>query len=127
MLGFEIRGLRLSGSFLSIVLAMALLGPAPAAALGVGCALVDACVSRRSLDRALVNIATYATFPLVGGLAIEWLVGDSTCTAATRCGSRPSCCSCSWPPTRSTSLMIAAATCVRATACRCARSLPRRS
>ena len=39
MLGFEIRGLRLSGSFLSIVLAMALLGPAPAVALALACAL----------------------------------------------------------------------------------------
>ena len=35
MLGFEIKGLRLSGSFLSIVLAMALLGPAPAVALAL--------------------------------------------------------------------------------------------
>ena len=38
MLGFEIKGLRLSGSFLSIVLAMALLGPAPAAAVTGGAA-----------------------------------------------------------------------------------------
>ena len=34
LLNVEIRGLRLSGSFVSFVLAMALLGPAPAAALG---------------------------------------------------------------------------------------------
>ena len=54
---------------------MALLGPAPAAAIGVVSALVDAFVSRRSLDRALVNVATYAVFPLVGGFAIEFLVG----------------------------------------------------
>ena len=37
---------------------------------------VDAAVSRRSLDRSLVNVATFATFALVGGLAIHWLVGD---------------------------------------------------
>lgn len=74
-ISFEIRGLRLSGSFLALVLAMALLGPAPAAAIGIVSALVDAFVSRRSVDRALVNIATYASFPLVGGLAIELLVG----------------------------------------------------
>src|SRR5215218_1695102 len=73
-ISFEIRGLRLSGAFLALVLAMALLGPAPAAAIGVVSALVDALVSRRSLDRALVNVATYAVFPLVGGLAIEFLV-----------------------------------------------------
>ena len=32
-ISFEIRGLRLSGAFLALVLAMALLGPAPAAAI----------------------------------------------------------------------------------------------
>jgi putative nucleotidyltransferase with HDIG domain len=75
MLAFEIRGLRLSGSFLSIVLAMALLGPAPAAALGIACALVDGVATRRSIDRLLVNLATYATFPLLGGVAVDVLVG----------------------------------------------------
>ena len=75
-MGFDIRGMRLSGSFLSIVLAMALLGPAPAAALAVACALLDAVVSRRSIDRMLVNLATFATFPVLGGLAIRILVGD---------------------------------------------------
>jgi putative nucleotidyltransferase with HDIG domain len=74
----EVRGLRLSGSFLSLVLAMALLGPAPAAALAVSSALVDAVVSRRSLDRALVNVATFTTFPLVGGLMLNALAGGST-------------------------------------------------
>ena len=76
LLGFRVRGLELSGAFLSIVLAMALLGPAPAVALAVGCALVDTAVARRSLDSSIINIATYATFALVGGLAIHWLAGD---------------------------------------------------
>jgi putative nucleotidyltransferase with HDIG domain len=79
MLSVEVRGLRLSGSFLSLVLAMALLGPAPAAALGFVSMLVDAAVSRRSFERALVNLATFATFPLLGGLMIRALadgVGD---------------------------------------------------
>ena len=35
VMGFETRGLRLSGSFVALVLAMALLGPAPACALAV--------------------------------------------------------------------------------------------
>ena len=65
MLSVEVRGLRLSGSFLSLVLAMALLGPAPAAAIGFASMLIDALVTRRSIDRALVNLATFATFPLV--------------------------------------------------------------
>jgi len=65
LLSFELKGLRLSGSFLALVLAMALLGPAPAAA-----------ISRRSVDRALTNLATFATFPLVGGLMIGALTSD---------------------------------------------------
>jgi putative nucleotidyltransferase with HDIG domain len=67
---------RLSGSFLALVLAMALLGPAPAAALAVGCALADAAVSSQSWDKKLANIATFATFALVGGFAIDVLAGD---------------------------------------------------
>ncbi len=59
-----------------MVLAMALLGPAPAAALAAGCALVDVSVSRNSFDRVVINVATYATFALLGGLAVQWLAGD---------------------------------------------------
>ncbi|HET6547098.1 MAG TPA: HD-GYP domain-containing protein [Solirubrobacter sp.] len=76
IMGFVVRGLRLSGSFLALVLAMALLGPAPACALAVACALVDAAISRSSLDRKLVNLATFATYSVVGGIAIQALVGD---------------------------------------------------
>jgi putative nucleotidyltransferase with HDIG domain len=71
----EVRGLRLSGSFLALVLAMALLGPAPAVAIGIASSVLDAVISRRSLDRGLVNTATFALFPLLGGVAIEFLVG----------------------------------------------------
>jgi putative nucleotidyltransferase with HDIG domain len=76
LFGFEMKGMRLSGAFVSYVLAMALLGPAPAAALAVVCAILDSSVSRRSIDRVLINLATFATFPLAGGLMIEALVGD---------------------------------------------------
>jgi putative nucleotidyltransferase with HDIG domain len=75
MLSLEVRGMRLSGSFLSFVLAMALLGPAPAAALGAAAGLVDAIVWRPSCDRALVNVATYATISVVGGLTMNVLSG----------------------------------------------------
>jgi len=75
LITFEVRGLRLSGSFLALVLAMALLGPAPAAALGAGSSLLDSVFSRRSLDRALANLATFALFPLLGGIAIDFLLG----------------------------------------------------
>jgi putative nucleotidyltransferase with HDIG domain len=76
LLGFEIRGLRVSGSFVAIVLSMALLGPAPAVALAVTCGLVDAVVSRQSFDKKLANVATFATFALAGGLTIDALAGD---------------------------------------------------
>ena len=70
----EIRGLRLSGAFLAIVLAMALLGPAPAVALGVACVAGRRASSRGARSTALlVNIATFAMFPLLGGLAIDAL------------------------------------------------------
>src|SRR5215213_3120887 len=47
VLTIEFRGIRVSGSFLALVLAMALLGPAPAAAIGVVATLIDALFYRR--------------------------------------------------------------------------------
>ena len=71
----EIRGMRLSGSFLAIVLAMALLGPAPAVALGAASSLIDGAVSRRALARALGNTAIFMTFSLAGALAFRLTLG----------------------------------------------------
>jgi putative nucleotidyltransferase with HDIG domain len=62
---------RISGAFIALVLAMALLGPAPAAAIGVASVLVDNLRARNPLPRLVTNLAAYATFPLVGGLLIE--------------------------------------------------------
>src|SRR5215217_4925060 len=75
MLTVEVRGVWISGSFVALVLAMALLGPLPAAAIGVGCTLVDVARFPRSWDRVLQNIVTYATFPVVGGIAVRLLAG----------------------------------------------------
>ena len=47
VLTIEFRGLRVSGSFLALVLAMALLGPAPAAAIGVAATGIDAMLYAR--------------------------------------------------------------------------------
>ena len=63
-------------AFLALVLAMTLLGPTPAAVLGV----VDAWSSTRCGRRAqwrptLANVSTYAFFPLVGGVLFEALGG----------------------------------------------------
>ncbi len=75
-LTIQTKGLRLSGSFLALVLAMAFLGPAPAVAIALVTIGVDALRSRPEPIGALSNFATYATFPLLGGLlaraAIEW-------------------------------------------------------
>jgi putative nucleotidyltransferase with HDIG domain len=76
LLGFEIRGLRLSASFLSVVLAMALLGPAPAVTIGIACTFVDCAYRRMPLTRVIANFAAFAVFPLLGGLAIRAVVGD---------------------------------------------------
>jgi putative nucleotidyltransferase with HDIG domain len=65
------RGLNVSGSFLSIVLAMALVGPTGAVLVGVVSALVDGLRQRRALDSLVSNVATYAVFPLAGALVLE--------------------------------------------------------
>jgi putative nucleotidyltransferase with HDIG domain len=72
----DLRGVRVSGSFLAIVLAMALLGPAPAVALGAASSLIDGAVSRRSPLRVLGNTAIFMTFSLVGALAFRLTLGS---------------------------------------------------
>ena len=62
---------RISGSFLAIVLAMALLGPAPAVAIGLVSVAVDQLRARNPTPRFITNLATYATFPLIGGLLLQ--------------------------------------------------------
>jgi putative nucleotidyltransferase with HDIG domain len=68
--------LLLSGSFIALVLAMVALGPAPAAVLGL---LTTAAAGLRDRTwgplRSLTELATYATFPLAGGLLARALLG----------------------------------------------------
>jgi putative nucleotidyltransferase with HDIG domain len=66
------EGQRISGSFLALVLAMALLGPAPALAIGVVSVLADHLRARNPPARLLTNLAAFATFPLVGALIVRW-------------------------------------------------------
>jgi putative nucleotidyltransferase with HDIG domain len=77
MLTVEVRSVRISGAFLALVLAMALLGPAPAAAIGGVSALIDALISRRTWDRAANNVVTWATFPVVGGVLARLIFGET--------------------------------------------------
>jgi putative nucleotidyltransferase with HDIG domain len=64
-------GQRISGSFLALVLAMALLGPAPATAIGIASVLFDHLRARNPLPLLLANLTAFATFPLVGALIVE--------------------------------------------------------
>jgi putative nucleotidyltransferase with HDIG domain len=81
LLSVDLRGVRVSGAFLAIVLAMTLLGPAPAVAVGSLSALLDALFSRRPFDKAMNNVATWAAFPLVGALTMNAITAESSLDA----------------------------------------------
>ena len=68
---------RISASFIAIVLAMALLGPAPAAALGVATTLTDFVYRGRNNESILADMAAWAAFPLIGGLMVRY-AGDAS-------------------------------------------------
>jgi len=63
--------LKVSGSFLALVLAMVFLGGAPAAVIGVVSILVGWLRWRDKPHDLLNNVVTYATFPLVSGFAFH--------------------------------------------------------
>jgi putative nucleotidyltransferase with HDIG domain len=60
--------LKVSGSFLAIVVAMVLLGGAPAAVVGVLTIVTGWIKWRERYHYLLANLASYAAFPLAGGL-----------------------------------------------------------
>ena len=62
---------KISGSFLALVLAMVFLGGAPAAIIGVLSILVGWVRWRDAPHYLLNNLVTYATFPLVGGIVFH--------------------------------------------------------
>jgi putative nucleotidyltransferase with HDIG domain len=74
----ELRRVRMSGSFLALVLAMALLGPAPAAAIGAVSVLADDLARRRPLRDTLWNAMTFVVFPLIGGWIIRYATADAS-------------------------------------------------
>jgi putative nucleotidyltransferase with HDIG domain len=80
MLTVEGRNLRISGSFIAIVLAMVTLGPAAAAVVGLVAIGFDFARSRSDWPRLLTNITAYTTFPVLGGVTFLLLgpsLGDS--------------------------------------------------
>jgi putative nucleotidyltransferase with HDIG domain len=72
-MAIETKTMRLTGSFVALVLAMALLGPGPAVAIGLLTMVVDAIRSRPTRAIVFTNVVAYATFPLVGSLAVRAL------------------------------------------------------
>lgn len=71
-----IRHQELSAAFVAFVLIMALLGPAPAVAVGTIVVIVDSFFRRSPWQAALSNLATTAIYLFVGGILIRVLVGN---------------------------------------------------
>lgn len=71
-----IRGQRLSAAFIPFVLAMSLLGPAPAVAVALAAAVFTSALRRISPALWLNNLSTFAAFPLAGGIMARALIGD---------------------------------------------------
>ncbi len=72
----EIRGQRLTAAFVAWVLAMSLLGPAPAMVFGIAITAITSAPRRLPLTSWLNNLSTVAVFPVVGGLLVRAIVGN---------------------------------------------------
>ena len=71
----ETKRFKVTAAFLSLVLAMTLLGPSPAACIAVVAVAYRSLVRRSPLQSCLANLSTYAFFPLVGAGAFELMGG----------------------------------------------------
>jgi putative nucleotidyltransferase with HDIG domain len=65
-----------SAGFVALVLAMTLLGPAPAVAIGAIAIAADSIARRPALAVCLSNLTTYAVYLVVGALLSRFLLGD---------------------------------------------------
>jgi putative nucleotidyltransferase with HDIG domain len=72
----EIRGQHLTAGFISLVLAMSLLGPAPAVVISTVAVTVNCLRRRPPFWHWITNFADVALFPLVGGLLVLAVGGD---------------------------------------------------
>jgi len=75
-LGVTLRNQQVTADFLALVLAMSLLGPAPAVCFGIIAITVSSAMRRLPPSQWLNNLANFAVFPLVGGLLIRALIGN---------------------------------------------------
>lgn len=69
-------GQTVSAGFISLVLAMTLLGPAPAIAIGVVAIAADSFSRRPPWLACFANLVTYSTYLLVGSLLARLLLGE---------------------------------------------------
>jgi putative nucleotidyltransferase with HDIG domain len=75
-LSVTLRSQQVTAAFLALVLAMSLLGPAPAVCFGIAAIALSSALRRISLSGWLNNLTNFAAFPLAGGLMIRALIGD---------------------------------------------------
>ena len=73
LLAVRTKQVHISAAFLCLVLAMALAGPAPAVFIGVTSVGIASLRTKLTKLQVLINLATYATFPLIGGILIQGL------------------------------------------------------
>jgi len=66
----------LSASLVAIVLAMGLLGPAPAATCGIAAMVLTSAARRITPAQWLNNLSAFAAVPFAGGLLVRAIVGD---------------------------------------------------
>ena len=80
----SLRDGQLSASTIAIVLAMGLLGPAPAAICGVAAMILRSATGRLGLARWLNNLAAFAVVSFVGGLIVREAGGELNVLHATQ-------------------------------------------
>jgi putative nucleotidyltransferase with HDIG domain len=76
LLAVRTKQVHISAAFLCLVLAMALAGPAPAVFIGVVSVGIASLRTKLTKLQVLINLATYATFPLIGGILIQGLAHE---------------------------------------------------
>ena len=72
----EGKGFNVTTAFLAIVLAMVLLGPSPAAVIGVVAMLVNGWRRHARWRLIFTNVSTFAAFPVLGGWMFETFGGE---------------------------------------------------
>jgi len=75
-LNVTLRNQQVTAGFIAQVLAMSLLGPAPAVCFAVAAAVLSSALRRSPLSNWLNNLTNFAIFPLAGGLMIRALIGN---------------------------------------------------